>query len=92
MPARPKLILLDLLMPVLDGVGFLRAREGVPWLKEIPIVAMSVLKSTAAEVKDRVDGFLIKPASADELLQAISPFVSRRVSRRADRNGLPLPR
>ena len=37
----PSLILLDLMMPVLDGWTFCKLRQGVAMLMEIPVVAIS---------------------------------------------------
>jgi CheY-like chemotaxis protein len=37
----PRLIFLDIVMPVLDGWGFLRERRGDPLISLIPVVVMS---------------------------------------------------
>jgi CheY-like chemotaxis protein len=38
---RPSVILLDLMMPVMDGVEFRRHQQGQPDLRDIPVVCLS---------------------------------------------------
>jgi CheY-like chemotaxis protein len=45
----PSLILLDLMMPVLDGWTFCKVRQGIAMLMEIPVVAISAAPMNAAE-------------------------------------------
>src|SRR3989344_8303499 len=40
---KPDLIRLDLIMPKLDGFGFLREIKAMPSLSEIPVICLSVL-------------------------------------------------
>ncbi len=64
---RPGLILLDLMMPVMDGwevVGALRADAS---LASVPVVIVSAATSPAPEGIPR----LRKPASLDELLELV---------------------
>lgn len=46
----PELILLDLMMPVLDGAGFLRVQRQDPDLAEIPVVVLSAAENIQAEM------------------------------------------
>ena len=64
----PALILLDLMMPVLDGWSFRRELQRDPALAPIPVVVVS-----AADVRGAVDaaGHVRKPFQAEELLDAI---------------------
>lgn len=62
----PCLILLDLMMPVMDGVEFLGALEADPTLASIPVVVVSAYSTRAASLK--VAGFLPKPVNLDRLL------------------------
>jgi CheY-like chemotaxis protein len=39
--ARPSIILLDLMMPVMDGVEFRRHQQTLPDLRDIPVVCLS---------------------------------------------------
>jgi signal transduction histidine kinase/DNA-binding response OmpR family regulator len=68
--ARPDLIITDVMMPELDGVGLLRAVREAPALQTIPILMLSarsgeesLLESLAAGADD----YIAKPFSAREL-------------------------
>lgn len=50
---RPCLILLDLNMPVMNGIEFLQAAKNDPGLKRIPVVALT----TSDEQEDKVGSF-----------------------------------
>ena len=50
---RPCLILLDLNMPVMNGIEFLQAAKAESELKRIPVVALT----TSDEQEDKVDSF-----------------------------------
>ncbi len=50
---RPCLMLLDLNMPVMNGIEFLQAVKRLPELKRIPIVALT----TSDEQQDKVESF-----------------------------------
>jgi CheY-like chemotaxis protein len=60
---RPELVILDFMMPVLDGLGMLRAMRDNPQYRDIPAVLMSSLpESAVAESASRIcAGFLRKP-------------------------------
>ena len=50
---RPCLMLLDLNMPLMNGIEFLQAVKADPELKRIPVVVLT----TSDEQKDKVDSF-----------------------------------
>ena len=54
----PSLILLDLMMPVLDGWTFCKVRQGVAMLMEIPVVAISAAPMNGPHEPLRVDATL----------------------------------
>jgi CheY-like chemotaxis protein len=75
--ARPSLILLDLMMPVMDGETFCRVQRMEPELADIPVVAVSA-DPRAAE-KARACGaaaLLEKPVKLEALLEMISRTVT----------------
>lgn len=69
---KPNLILLDLMMPELDGWGLMSELEKRPGLSEIPIIVFSaqgVPPDTIARL--RVCGFLRKPLRLQDLLDLV---------------------
>ncbi len=68
----PRLILLDLMMPVMSGWQFLEARRSVPPLSSVPVVLLSAyanLSTAAASLG--VNGFLPKPIDLSELVTSV---------------------
>ena len=63
---RPDLILLDLMMPVMDGWQFRVAQRQHPDLAHVPVVALSAGTDAKAEAID-ADAFVRKPFTADQL-------------------------
>jgi CheY-like chemotaxis protein len=65
---RPRVILLDLTMPVLDGRGFLRERKAHPVLAGVPVIVL-----TADDERPRlsVEAMLGKPVRGEVLLKTI---------------------
>ena len=74
---QPAMILLDLMMPIMDGFAFREAQELDPVLKDIPVVAV-----TAGTVDERVLGMgcadvLMKPIAIEKLLETIERIAPR---------------
>ena len=72
---RPNLILLDLMMPNMDGRGFCVAKQQDPALSPIPVVIISAdsrVTQKAAELG--VAGSLAKPVRLAELVATIERF------------------
>ena len=72
---RPDLILLDLMMPVMDGQEMLRRMKEDPGLRAIPVVVMSAGRVTKAELQG--SRFLAKPFELDDLLDTVSAELNR---------------
>lgn len=67
---RPDLILLDLMMPVMDGWEFRRRQREDPALAGVPVVVLSALDHTrAADLGGTA--FLKKPLDFDRLLELV---------------------
>jgi CheY-like chemotaxis protein len=69
---RPSVILLDLMMPVMDGVEFRRHQQGQPALRDIPVVCLSArhdAKQTATLLG--VAECLAKPFELDMLIAVL---------------------
>jgi len=70
----PDLVLMDRLMPGMDGIDALRAIRLLPGAAKLPIVVVSAsaMDDTRREVLDAgADGFLRKPCRDEELLEEI---------------------
>ena len=68
---QPQLILLDIMMPGLDGLGALRQLKGNPATRDIPVVVLSAKGHALTKVEAEVAGaamFLTKPFSPNQLL------------------------
>jgi CheY-like chemotaxis protein len=69
----PRLILLDLMMPIMNGWQFCAFKRADPALAPIPVVAVSAaakLDPTSPYYID-VDGVITKPVDVDELLSMV---------------------
>ena len=75
-------VLLDLLMPVMDGLSFLRARQAQPDLARVPVVVLSAagLDMLSAATRLRATAVLSKPLDLD-VLSAVLEHVLRRPPR-----------
>ncbi len=73
--SKPRLVLLDLMMPVMDGRGFLRALETIP---DRDLAATPVVLITAAGEKGasgcKVSEVLTKPIDIDKLLAVAQKY------------------
>ncbi len=79
-------ILVDWMMPKMDGEQFCRAMRAEPGFKDIPVIMLTV-KQTADEELEAlhfgVDDFVVKPFKAAELLARVRAVVRRVENRRA---------
>jgi CheY-like chemotaxis protein len=71
----PKLILLDLMMPVMDGTEFLRAQRLDPELAPIPVVVISADHGLEQKIRGLpADGYLAKPFELETLLDTVHRY------------------
>src|SRR5205809_8136934 len=69
----PNVILLDLMMPVMDGWEFRRVQQADPLLSLVPTIVLSALdQSRAHDLKPAA--FLKKPLDFDRLLQLVREY------------------
>ena len=73
--AKPDLILCDIMMPLLDGYGVLKAIENIPEMAGIPFIFITA-KSEKTDFRKGMDlgadDYLAKPFSGDDLLRIVS--------------------
>jgi CheY-like chemotaxis protein len=75
---RPCLILLDVMMPTMDGWEFRAQQQRDPSVKDIPVILLSAhtdVKTVAAQMQ--AAGFLAKPVAVDNLLETVERFCAR---------------
>src|SRR5262245_34044147 len=79
----PDLVLLDRMLPDVDGLEILRSWRRQPHIAEVPVVMLTA----RAEETDRIDGlsngaddYVTKPFSSAELLLRIAKLIRRRAS------------
>jgi CheY-like chemotaxis protein len=83
---KPDLVLLDITMPVMDGLAMLENMRADPELHEIPVVMLTAEgQKTAADraVALGSRGYLVKPFSNETLVQqvqALLPLVEKPVA------------
>src|SRR5690348_2765391 len=68
----PDAILLDLIMPVLDGAGFLRDRREHPECSAVPVLVMSAQDTRVHAETLGAQGVLMKPFDFDALLTMLT--------------------
>lgn len=71
----PRLVFLDLMMPVLDGQGFRKEQMDTPLISNIPTILFSAngqLDKRALEIG--MTDFLKKPIDLDELLEIAARY------------------
>lgn len=71
---KPCLILLDLMMPVMDGWGFVEAIDKDMMLTKIPVVVVTAFSDKLKTVKAR--GVIKKPVDLDALCQVAKQWCS----------------
>jgi PAS domain S-box-containing protein len=88
----PDLVLADVMMPELDGLGLLRELRAAPQTKPVPVVLLSARAGEESRVEGLAagaDDYLVKPFSARELLARVGTHlemarVRREAARRED--------
>lgn len=70
----PDLVISDIMMPVLDGIGLLRILRKDPGTEEIPFIFLTSQSDRAnfrAAMDTGADDYITKPFNGDELLKAV---------------------
>ena len=69
--ARPDLIVVDFVMPVMNGAELIDELRGDMTLRDIPVVLMTGAAPTAAMPLPRANGYLSKPFDLGALLDTV---------------------
>lgn len=76
---RPDLVLLDVMMPVMDGYTLLRTLRADPELAKIPVVMLSA-KGQERDILQGLEGgavdYIVKPFSPSELVARVQRHLS----------------
>ena len=72
----PRLIFLDLRMPVMNGWQFLEHFAQLPRCSSIPVVVITADRSVVTRSLDRIAGFLLKPLNVSDILKAVGSYAS----------------
>jgi CheY-like chemotaxis protein len=78
---RPDVILVDLMMPGMDGLAFAREMHRHPTWSRIPLLAVTALAGSADYIQTWTHGFsghFTKPVEQDELVASIRRVLRRR--------------
>ncbi len=71
------IVLLDIVMPILDGVEFLKIFRGNPIFNNIPVIVLSTDDTRKGEVMDLgANDFLRKPIKEDDLFTKIRQWTA----------------
>jgi CheY-like chemotaxis protein len=73
----PCVIILDLMMPVMNGWQFREAQARDPRLSHIPVVVVTAAGARADIPAIAADAWLAKPVDFDRLLDTITPLCPR---------------
>src|SRR5262249_47719599 len=84
---RPDVIILDLMMPAMDGFEFMDQLRGRPDWQDIPVVVITA-KDLTEEDRDRLNGSverIIQKSDRDQMLRQLSREISRCLKSRTAR-------
>ncbi|PBQ33773.1 hypothetical protein CNR22_18955 [Sphingobacteriaceae bacterium] len=78
----PDLILMDMMMPIMDGYTATRIIRGKPRYDKIPIIALtaSALKQSELEIREFCNDYLRKPVSKKALVQVLGNFLEHKLT------------
>jgi CheY-like chemotaxis protein len=77
MATAPTFILLDLMMPVMDGWAFCDTRQKIRTISEVPVIAISAAEISEENRPAGIDAFLAKPIDLDRFARLASRLARR---------------
>ncbi|MCP4109121.1 MAG: response regulator [Desulfobacteraceae bacterium] len=79
---KPDLIILDVMMPGMNGFEVATILKSNPETMGIPILILSIVANEAKEYRTGIDSFLAKPFKEDDLLSEINMLISMGASKK----------
>jgi CheY-like chemotaxis protein len=74
--SRPALIVLDLMMPEMDGMTFLEHQAAHPLLAQVPVIVLTAMNPPPAQFPENVVAVFSKPIPLAEMIEVIRQVVS----------------
>ena len=75
---RPSTVVLDLMMPIMDGFSFMEACHSEQLCDNVPIVVISAAHDALKQLQEvPIHACIAKPFDMDELIRTISRFAGR---------------
>jgi DNA-binding response OmpR family regulator len=72
---RPATIILDLMMPIMDGFSFMEACRQEHLCEDVPIVVISAVQDAIDRIHDvRVHACIAKPFDLDDLVRTVATY------------------
>jgi DNA-binding response OmpR family regulator len=70
---RPATVVLDLMMPLMDGVSFIKACQNEQLCEDVPIVVISALNDAVQRVHEMpVQAYVAKPFDLNDLIRTVA--------------------
>jgi CheY-like chemotaxis protein len=81
---RPDLILLDLMLPSVDGAEVLLRKQEDPAIRDIPVIAVTALASPFDQImwkrRTEIEDYITKPFVRKDLLETIERVLTRQAN------------
>ena len=74
--SRPAAIVLDLMMPEMDGMTFLERQRSEPLLAGVPVIVLTAMNPPPKQMPDNVAAVFSKPIPLAEMIEEIRKIVS----------------
>jgi len=77
---KPNLILMDIMMPEMDGYSSCNVIKNAPDLNSIPVIMLTGIEhelNVRMSTEMGADGYITKPFSLEELLETVDRFANR---------------
>lgn len=79
----PDCVILDLMMPVMDGFGFLKRTRSILSLQDVPILILTASEDERNKVRGfhyQADSYMSKPYDLDELTKEVGRLCTEKQS------------